>query len=306
MHHATGDPKWLGEDRFDILIDPDRRFARIRRHPQVSGKEIKQMLQALLEDAGSNLKYTAPENRPLDSLWHLAAVIPNSLRQIPRTRTQCIKGPDRNGHKHQPMPEPRDLQNVTRTVQVFCFELWGTRSRFILKVADDTGLKELPGSRRLHRGWAGRAAVGRPAHFRKRRIRAGIGSPSKHAPSRQRALKKSVGLETGEGKASIAGAGNRPHQKPTAVAVRRRASGSSSAPRTRRAGCRSPETPPSPIATPAAGPPPLSPHHPRSRNRCASAGNLRWRRQSIRDRAGAGARDDEQLAPLIARHFLFG
>ena len=139
----AGDPKWLGEDRFDILAKiPIGDSQNSTKPPQVRQEEIKQMLQSLLEDR-LKLKYHW-ENRPLDA-WHLAAANPKLTPADPRARTQCVEGPGSDG-KDPRLTNPMlnrlvTCQNVTMEQFGILLQTLGYEESIYSQVADDTGLK---------------------------------------------------------------------------------------------------------------------------------------------------------------------
>lgn len=139
----AGDPKWLGEDRFDILAKiPTGDSQDSTKPPQVRQEEIKQMLRALLEDR-LKLKYHW-ENRPLDA-WHLAAANPKLTPADPKARTQCVEGPGPDG-KDPRLTNPMlnrlvTCQNVTMEQFGILLQSLGYYESIYTPVADDTGLK---------------------------------------------------------------------------------------------------------------------------------------------------------------------
>ena len=139
----AGDPKWLGQDRFDILAKiPTDDSEGSTKPPQLRQEEIKQMLRALLEDR-LKLKYHW-ENRPLDA-WHLVAANPKLVPADPTARTQCVEGPGPDG-KDPRFTDPMlnrlvTCQNVTMEQFGSLLQHLGYDESIYTPVADDTGLK---------------------------------------------------------------------------------------------------------------------------------------------------------------------
>jgi len=139
----AGYPKWLGEDRFDILAKiPTDDSQNSTKLPQVQQEEIKQMLRALLGDR-LKLKYHW-ENRPLDA-WHLAAANSKLTPADPKARTQCVEGPGPDG-KDPRLTNPMlnrlvTCQNVTMEQFGILLQSLGYDESIYTPVADDTGLK---------------------------------------------------------------------------------------------------------------------------------------------------------------------
>jgi uncharacterized protein (TIGR03435 family) len=90
-----GSPKWLDEDRFDILAkvvnDAPGSGANA---PRIDIEDLRPMLQALLADRFKLQAHT--ENRPI-SAYTLIAVSPKLRKADPLSRTRCIEGPGPDG-----------------------------------------------------------------------------------------------------------------------------------------------------------------------------------------------------------------
>jgi uncharacterized protein (TIGR03435 family) len=139
----AGAPKWLGDDRIDILakLANDDSDGSATKAPQVLDEELRQMLRALIEDRFQMKDHW--ENRPVTA-YHLVAVNPKMAKADPKSRTRCDEGPGADGK------DPRTAnpvlnrlltcQNITMTQ--FGVLLQSLAPGFIFSpVLDDTGLK---------------------------------------------------------------------------------------------------------------------------------------------------------------------
>ena len=136
-------PKWLNEDKFDILakIQPDDSVDGKPKAPQVDDFELRQMLRALIEDRFKMKDHW--EDRPV-STYTLKAVSPKLAKADPKTRTHCEEGAGPGG---------KDLRlgNPIINRQIFCqnitLEQLGQALTLLAfgyiyyPVADETGLK---------------------------------------------------------------------------------------------------------------------------------------------------------------------
>jgi uncharacterized protein (TIGR03435 family) len=92
----VGAPKWLDSDRFDILakVVSDAQGSAGANAPQIPIEDLRQMIQALLED---RFKLQAHmEERPI-SAYTLIAVNPKLRKADPLSRTRCKEGPGPDG-----------------------------------------------------------------------------------------------------------------------------------------------------------------------------------------------------------------
>ena len=139
----VGAPKWLGEDRFDILakLASDDAGGAAPKVGQLPEEEMRQMVRALIEDRFQMKDHW--EDRPTDA-YHLIAVNPKLTPADPKTRTQCYVGPGPDG-KDPRLTNPVlnklvTCQNITMTQ--FGVQLQAMARGYIhTTVIDDTGLK---------------------------------------------------------------------------------------------------------------------------------------------------------------------
>ena len=92
----VGAPKWLDADRFDILakVVSEAQGSAGANAPQIAIEDLRQMIQALLED---RFKLQAHmEERPI-SAYTLIAVNPKLKKADPLSRTRCKEGPGPDG-----------------------------------------------------------------------------------------------------------------------------------------------------------------------------------------------------------------
>jgi uncharacterized protein (TIGR03435 family) len=139
----AGAPKWLGEDRIDIVakLETDDTGGATPKAPQVLQQELQQMLHALIEDRFQMKDHW--ENRPVTA-YNLVAVNPKLATADPKSRTRCDEGPGPDG-KDPRIANPvlnRLLTCQNLTMAQFGVLLQSLASGFIFSpVLDDTGLK---------------------------------------------------------------------------------------------------------------------------------------------------------------------
>ncbi len=85
-------PKWLGDDRFDIVAKASSEMS--AKGMQIEIDDLRQMLQTLMEDR-FKLK-THREDRPI-SAYNLVAASPKLKKADPQMRTGCKEGPGPDG-----------------------------------------------------------------------------------------------------------------------------------------------------------------------------------------------------------------
>ena len=136
-------PKWLNDDRFDILakIAAEETGDAAPRAHQVDDYELRQMVRALVEDRFKMKDHW--EDRPVTA-YSLKAVSPKLTKADPSARTHCDEGPGPGG---------KDLRIGSTMINrlVFCqnitMEQLGQQLPLLAfgyiyyPVADDTGLK---------------------------------------------------------------------------------------------------------------------------------------------------------------------
>jgi uncharacterized protein (TIGR03435 family) len=136
-------PKWLDEDKFDILakISTDEGGDSAPKAPKVDAAELRQMLRALIEDRFKMKDHW--EDRPVNA-YTLKAMSPKLTKADPATRTHCDEGPGKNG---------KDLRlgNPMINRLVFCQNVTMEQLGILLPnlafgyiyypVADETGVK---------------------------------------------------------------------------------------------------------------------------------------------------------------------
>jgi uncharacterized protein (TIGR03435 family) len=139
----VGAPKWLSDDRIDILakLASDDSEGSTPKAPQVLDEELRQMLRALIEDRFQMKDHW--ENRPVTA-YNLVAVNPRMAKADPKSRTRCDEGPGADGK------DPRTANPVLNrlltcqniTMAQFGVLLESLAGGFIFSpVLDDTGLK---------------------------------------------------------------------------------------------------------------------------------------------------------------------
>ena len=139
----VGAPKWLNDERFDILakMPSDDSADGITKSPQVLQPELEQMLRGLFEDR-FKMKYHW-ETRPIDA-YHLVAASPKLTPADPKARTKCVQGPGPDG-KDPRLTNP--ILNNLITCQNISMSQFGVLLQslapdYIYSAAlDDTGLK---------------------------------------------------------------------------------------------------------------------------------------------------------------------
>jgi uncharacterized protein (TIGR03435 family) len=92
----VGAPKWMDEDRFDILakVVNDAPGSAGANAPRIDIEDLRPMLQALLADRFKMQAHM--ENRPI-SAYTLIAVSPKLRKADPLSRTRCAEGPGPDG-----------------------------------------------------------------------------------------------------------------------------------------------------------------------------------------------------------------
>jgi uncharacterized protein (TIGR03435 family) len=139
----VGAPKWLGDDRIDILakLASDDSDGSSPKAPQLLDEELRQMLRALIEDRFQMKDHW--ENRPVTA-YDLVAVNPKMAKADPKSRTRCDEGPGADG-KDPRIANPvlnRLLTCQNITMAQFGVLLQSLAGGFIFSpVLDDTGLK---------------------------------------------------------------------------------------------------------------------------------------------------------------------
>ena len=139
----VGAPKWLGEDRFDILakFPGDDSAVAAPGAPQLLQEELRQMLRALIEDRFQMKEHL--ENRAVTA-YHLIAAGPRLTPADPKARTRCDEGPGPDGKDprivHPELNRLLTCQNIT--MAQFGVLLENLANEYIYSpVLDDTGLK---------------------------------------------------------------------------------------------------------------------------------------------------------------------
>jgi len=136
----AGAPKWMDDDRFDIVAKMVSDDA-LPKGPQVLDQQLQQMLKTLVEDRFQMKDHW--ENRPV-SAYNLVAVNPKMAKADPKSRTRCFEGPGPDG-KDPRLANP--VLNRLLTCQNLSMAQFGTllpslASGFIFDpVLDTTGLK---------------------------------------------------------------------------------------------------------------------------------------------------------------------
>ena len=89
-------PKWLGEDKYDIVakLASDDSTGAAPKAQQVLFQLIQQMLRGLIEERFQMKAHM--EDRPADA-YDLVAVKPNLIKADPNSRTNCHQGPGADG-----------------------------------------------------------------------------------------------------------------------------------------------------------------------------------------------------------------
>jgi len=139
----AGAPKWLDEERFDILakLPSDDVAGATSKAPQELKEEQQQMLRALIEER-CKMKYHF-ETR-LVTAYHLVAANPKLTPADPKARTRCDEGPGPDG-KDPRLTNP--LLNRLVTCQNMTMAQFGVLLQSLARdyiynaVLDDTGLK---------------------------------------------------------------------------------------------------------------------------------------------------------------------
>lgn len=136
-------PKWLDEERFDILakLPSDDVAGAKSKAPQELKEQQQQMLRALIEER-CKMKYHW-ETRPVTA-YHLVAANPKLTPADPKARTRCDEGPGPDG-KDPRLANPvvnRLLTCRNMTMGQFGVLLQSLARDYIYNpVLDDTGLK---------------------------------------------------------------------------------------------------------------------------------------------------------------------
>lgn len=139
----AGSPKWLGDDRIDIMakLATDDSGGATPKTPQVLQQELQQMLRGFIEDRFKMKDHW--ENRPVTA-YNLVAVSPKLAKADPKSRTHCNEGPGPDG-KDPRLANPvlnRLLTCQNLTMAQFGVLLQSLAPGFIFSpVIDDTGLK---------------------------------------------------------------------------------------------------------------------------------------------------------------------
>ena len=139
----AGAPKWLNEERFDILakLPSDDVAGATSKAPQELKEQQQQMLRALIEER-CKMKYHL-ETR-LVTAYHLVAASPKLTPADPKARTRCDEGPGPDG-KDPRLTNPvvnRLLTCQNMTMTQFGVLLQSLARDYIYSaVLDDTGLK---------------------------------------------------------------------------------------------------------------------------------------------------------------------
>lgn len=138
----AGAPKWLGDDRIDILakLAGDDSGA-TSKAPQVLDEELRQMLRALIEERFQMKDHW--ESRPVTA-YDLVAVSPKLSLADPKARARCDEGPGPDGKDPRIANPMRNrlltCQNIT--MAQFGVLLQSLAGGFIFSpVLDNTGLK---------------------------------------------------------------------------------------------------------------------------------------------------------------------
>lgn len=139
----VGAPKWLDEDRFDVVAkvaSDDSGGAGVKAE-QVPFQEVQRMFRALIEDRFQMKDHW--ENRPVTA-YNLVAVNPKMAPGDPKARTRCDEGPGPDG-KDPRRSNPALNRLVTcqnMTMAQLGVQLQAFAGGFIYNtVLDDTGLK---------------------------------------------------------------------------------------------------------------------------------------------------------------------
>ena len=139
----VGAPKWLDEDRFDVLVKlaGDDSAGAAARVEQLTSEEWRPMLRALIEDRFQMKDHL--EDRLADA-YHLVAVNPKLAAGSPQMRARCDNGPGPDG-KDPRLTNPIlnrlvTCQNITMAQLSMQLRIFA--SGYIHNtVYDDTGLK---------------------------------------------------------------------------------------------------------------------------------------------------------------------
>ena len=140
----AGAPKWLSDDRIDILakLASDDSDGSTPKAPQLLDEELRQMLRALIEDRFQMKDHW--ENRPVTA-YNLVAVNPKMAKADPKSRTRCDDGRPGPDGKDPRIANPvlnRLLTCQNITMAQFGVLLQSLAGGFIFSpVLDDTGLK---------------------------------------------------------------------------------------------------------------------------------------------------------------------
>jgi uncharacterized protein (TIGR03435 family) len=139
----VGAPKWLDDDRFDILakLASDDAGGAAPKVEQLPDEEMREMLRALIEDRFQMKDHW--EDRP-GTAYHLIAANPKLTPADPKNRTRCYAGPGPDG-KNPGLTNP--VLNRLFTCQNITMAQFGEHLQAMVQgyihstVNDDTGLK---------------------------------------------------------------------------------------------------------------------------------------------------------------------
>jgi uncharacterized protein (TIGR03435 family) len=139
----VGAPKWLDEDRFDILakLSTDSSSGAPVKPKPLLFQEVRAMLRTLIAERFQMKSHW--EDRPVTA-YHLIAVSPKLTPADPKARTRCIEGPGADG-KDPRLANPVVDRLVTcqnMTMAQLGMEFQSFAGGMIYRtVVDDTGLK---------------------------------------------------------------------------------------------------------------------------------------------------------------------
>jgi uncharacterized protein (TIGR03435 family) len=139
----AGSPKWLGDDRIDIMakLATDDSGGATPKTPQLLQQELQQILRGFIEERFQMKDHW--EKRPVTA-YSLVAVSPRLAKADPKSRTRCNEGPGPDG-KDPRLTNPvldRLLTCQNITMAQFGVLLQSLAPGFIFSpVLDDTGLK---------------------------------------------------------------------------------------------------------------------------------------------------------------------
>jgi len=140
----VGAPKWLSDDRIDILakLASDDSDSSTPKAPQLLDEELRQMLRALIEDRFQMKDHW--ENRPVTA-YNLVAVNPKMAKADPKSRTRCNEGPGADGKDPRTTNPVLDRLLTCQNINLAQLGvlLQSLAPGFIFSpVLDDTGLKD--------------------------------------------------------------------------------------------------------------------------------------------------------------------